>query len=109
MTYLNQPLSNTNENSNADNPSCLTAAQLANQNINNRQDRERDYRNCGKLSGQKIPHSSRTRTSTTARTASATTATAASSPARRSRTAREPEHQQPPGPRARLPQLRQAL
>lgn len=48
MTFLDQPLNSQTE--------CLTATELDNAGVNNRQDRERDHRNCGKLSGQKIPH-----------------------------------------------------
>jgi len=52
MTFLDQPLT-----ANGNGPrTCLTATELDNQGVNNRQDRERDHRNCGKLSGAKIPH-----------------------------------------------------
>lgn len=48
LAYLNQPI---------DDPTkCLTVQQLKQQGINNRQQRERDYRNCGKLSGQETPY-----------------------------------------------------
>lgn len=48
MTFNDQPLDSATQ--------CLTATELKEAGINNREDRERDNRNCGKLSGQKIPH-----------------------------------------------------
>jgi len=47
MTFNDQPVGT---------EGCKTATQLQQLGVNNRQARERDHRNCGKLSGQKIPH-----------------------------------------------------